>query len=589
MVHCETCESPVYRLEKRLTGAFDSDDIFQRLSPYLGRNAPVDVLDLWPATGQLSAKIHEYLRPRRHVLIEPNLERWGVFLHPLVAGKPGMEVQSWDPYTYEHWGSFLQEHFPEQRVPDIQNAVALPKNDTLLVLAQPMVSTNTQSHITPGRWWSAMMQDCMRQIGLHQYGSVRILATLTGNEAQAVLPRSTGDVTRISALTESVGLHTFEVAKPYEEEDWPALQMWSTLCAKQDRVAERTAAQQIVVPSGREAPRLKLAPARPNKDDFSPPRVYFKKHDQMMADMVAGESFDKKDTSEEAVQARKLARATAAKFHLENRRCEAREHLAQQHLDLDERMRALARAAANPRVTASELAQLNDEVVRLKNAIPHEFTKFHFRVYRSYQRLLDDARIASFSKNYDNSILAWDRRPFEPLAIHEGEQYPHVPRTLVYFEADENSPVMEKLRGLSFEKRQEAIEFFDSLSFVLRSKETKTVAELAEDIFPGRSANDLVQTIPSLARWAWKQLKPGSGPLPLPDETLDPTECYQANLEYDLSDTRLHGIPTTVLWDIVLEYQRVAMDLSQLQFSRLIGGTVTDYRAGGYQSKAKLR
>jgi hypothetical protein len=34
--------------------------------------APLDILDLWPGGGLISSKVNELLQPRRHVLVEPD-------------------------------------------------------------------------------------------------------------------------------------------------------------------------------------------------------------------------------------------------------------------------------------------------------------------------------------------------------------------------------------------------------------------------------------------------------------------------------------------------------------------------------------
>jgi transcription factor 1 len=34
------------------------------------------------------------------------------------------------------------------------------------------------------------------------------------------------------------------------------------------------------------------------------------------------------------------------------------------------------------------------------------------------------------------------------------------------------------------------------------------------------------------------------------------------------------------MWDILLEYQKHAPDITAIQFSRMIGGTLTSFRAG---------
>lgn len=511
-------------------------------------------------------------------------------LKPLVASKPSMKLLSFDIYPYLDWPSFFQEHLPEQGLPNEKESDTLPKNNTLLVLAQP-AETGGKSHYTPGRWWSRIMLDCIQQKGLHAYGSVRILAMLPPTDMQTILTRTTGDRMRPSVLTESVALHALEIAKQYGDEEWASLKMWDMIIANHNRVAERTAAQHIVIPPGREPLSPELAPSNPraSPSDEYEPRIHTTRQDELLEKIRIGDSFNKNDYSETALTARAARSRAVAGFNVEMVRCRFRKVLSQLQLHIDKQMRDLARAAADPGSTQSRLEQLDSEIGTLKDEFAKKLASIHFRQTRTWERTLDDARVAALSNNYDDSVLIWDRRPFEPLRIHEDELYPRDPRSLIYFEANEKPPAMEMLRGLSPEKRSELTELFDILALVLGSDERTTVAEIGKALFPGRSANDLVQSMPDLAPWAGKRLKPGCGPLPLPDDTLDPTQCYQANLEYDLSDTRLRYLPITVLWRILIEYQRHGMDISVLQFARLIGATVTNFRSGGHLSRLKVR
>lgn len=503
-----------------------------------------------------------------------------------------MKLLSHDLYGHQDWPSFFQEHLPEQVLPNDQEGVVPPNNDTLLVLAQP-AGTGKQSHYTPGRWWSMNMLDCLEQKGLHAYGRVRMLAMLPPGEMQFILPRSIADRMRTSCLTETVALHAVEIAKQYEEEEWPSLKDWDMILANNKRVAERTAAQHIIVPPGRGAPSPELAPSIPeptiDRDLEYHPRIRTARHDRLLQDIAAAGAFDRKDSSKAAKTAKLLRGRAKAAFNTDVARCKQRDKLTRLQLDLDERMRDLACAAADSRSTQSKLEQLDSEIPSLQNELAEEISKTHFRQNRSWKRTLDDSRVASLSNNYDDSTLLWERRPFEPLWIDADEIYPRVTRSLIYFEPDKNPPALEKLRELSLDKRREAIALFDALALAMGSNDKVNLADIGESIFPGRSANDIVQSIPSLAPWAAKRLKPGCGPLPLPDSTLDPNECYQANLEYDLRDTRLRCLPIATIWDIVLEYQQRALDISVLQFTRLLGATVTTYRGGSHLANMTVR
>ncbi|KAJ5594156.1 uncharacterized protein N7459_000364 [Penicillium hispanicum] len=561
-------------------------DILQRLSPYLRRNQPVDILDLWPGAGLWSSKVNEFLRPRHHVLVEPDMTAYGPMLKDLARHNPCYKLVSTDIYTMNKWDELLERYFPEQTAQHVsrgQKAGSLLRNDTLLVLANPSTATSKKDHYTPARWWSAIMGDCMTQTGFHGYGSVRILASFPFTEIQSVLPRSVGERKRPAFMTEVSALRAMEVASTYDHEPWPTMKGWGPLTDCVSRVADRAAADNIVTPPGREAPPLLPAPENPqhakgrSKIPYQP-RVRTETHDRL-AKTLEGCDRSKKDTPD-AVE--KQVRLAIAALNADNKIHYIRACVVKKHLEIDERGRDLSRAAANPSMSVDELRKIDEEIATMTAALADEMTTIHYRPLRGYERMVDDERATALSNNFDDSVLLWDRRPFEPLRIDTQEFYPRVPRSVLYFEPNETPVAMRELKEVPEEKRKELLQLFDMVTLIFSTRNNMTVAELASAIFPRRSANELVRSIPSLALVAQKRLKPGCGPLPLEDPTADPNTCFQENLDYDLSQVRLRFVPASTIWDLLLEYQRHSLDLSALQFSRMLGGTLTTFRSGEF-------
>lgn len=563
------------------------------MSPYLRRNSPVDVLDLWPASGLFSSKVNEFLRPRRHVLVEPNLKSYGRFLEPL-ARKPGFELLSFDIYKQNDWLEVFRKHLPEQKPPQGQQVGMLPKNDTLLVLANPPNPVSDKDHYTPGRWWCTVMESCIQQTGLHSYGSVRILASFSSKDMWGVLPRSVGDRKRAAILTENVAQHALEIAKYPEVETWMPLRRLGEIESDRERVAARTAAQNIKIPPKRELPLPQLAPTFSSRSTprVPPipyePRVRTEWHEGIMKTITADKVVDGKP---KCMVARKAGHVARQQLRQDNRYAWVRASLTEKQLEIDDRMRELARVAASPGEDGSRIKSLDEEIQQLQGGLAKMMSEMHHRDYRQLPRTLDDSRVEALANYNEAHVLHWAQRPFEALAIAEVELFPRMPRSMLYFEADENPPAMQKLRGVPDQKHEELLQLFDSLSFVFGTHSNMTVPELLEAIFPGSSTNDLIRRIPSLAPHAAKRARGNEyRPLPLDDPTLNPAGCYQDNLDYDLSDARVRCLPITTLWDILIEYQKHSLGLSSLQFSRLIGGTMTSFRAGEYGAPTiKLR
>jgi transcription factor 1 len=278
-------------------------------------------------------------------------------------------------------------------------------------------------------------------------------------------------------------------------------------------------------------------------------------------------------------------------LNLDNKHNWWRQHVADVQLEADEASRTLARVAADPSKTSEELDRADKRCAGMREKIAKMVAKIHYRVLRGHDRTLDDTRIFADTGTFDDSVFLFDRRPFEPLRIDPEEQYPRIPRTLVYFEADANPPVAQKLSLLSNEKRRELMELFETLSSISSTRVQLTLSELYEVILPERTTNEIVKALPILARYAMKRLKPGCGPVALEDPTLDPNDCFQENIDYDLSDARIRRLPASVIWDILIDYQNSAPDVSPRQFNRLLGGTVTGAAsgAGAATKEFKLR
>ena len=162
---------------------------------------PLDILDLWPGAGILSSRINDLLRPRRHILLEPALKSFGQFLEPLAASNPCYTLEQMDVYSQTNWSGVFNRLLPEQQPLPSKEPGKLKNNNTLLVIANPAVPNSILNHYTPARWWGAVMEDCLNQSGLHEYGSVRILALMPQVEARIVLPQTMADRNRPALLT----------------------------------------------------------------------------------------------------------------------------------------------------------------------------------------------------------------------------------------------------------------------------------------------------------------------------------------------------------------------------------------------------
>ncbi|QMW37666.1 hypothetical protein COH20_008711 [Aspergillus flavus] len=569
------------------------DDVLNRLSPFLLRNPAVDILDLWPGAGLWSSKVNALLKPRRHVLIEPELKYYKPLLLPLAESNPSYELLSAEIHDIADWQSILSKHFPEQGPSNRDDSGILPRNDTLLILANPPAIGSKKDHYTPARWWSVFMEACMHQTGLHAYGSVRMVASLPISDAQQVIPRTIIERKRPALLTENVAMHAFEVAAPKAPKDpnaWATLKGWDLMTSNALRVAQRAAEQGVTTPPGRELPPIPLAPESPDQGRIPlpyVPRPYTEWHEKVWKKITT--DTPAKDGKLNATQRRGLTQ-----LNKENRDVYKRQYQATTIGEIDELTNTLSRTAADPRESSAALEPILDKIKAAKSTVDQILSEVHYEVIKEVPAVVDNKRVALHSGNFDDAILHWDRRPFEPLLITPEELYPReAERSVLYFEADPNPPAVQKLNQLDPSQRDAALRLFEALSLTIGTRNLMTVAEFLELIFPERPINDIVKSIPGLAVFAAKTPKPDFDNLPKtihgsPEarEPLDPAACYQENLDYDLSDVRVRTLPISTLWDIFVEYQKKGnTNLSTVQLTQLLGGTLTSFRTGWEPTK----
>ncbi|KAF1946417.1 S-adenosyl-L-methionine-dependent methyltransferase [Clathrospora elynae] len=111
------------------------DDVIKYIGHTLDKHKGGDILDINPGAGLWSQKLHAYLQPRSHVLLEPRHEKFGDYLDPLLSA-PGSRyaLVAKDPCELATYRDMVADGvFPHQRARDSTDASAQAPNNTLLV------------------------------------------------------------------------------------------------------------------------------------------------------------------------------------------------------------------------------------------------------------------------------------------------------------------------------------------------------------------------------------------------------------------------------------------------------------------------
>lgn len=540
----------------------------------------MDILDLWPGCGVRSSKANAIFKPRRHVLVRPDT-KFDTLLKPLAKSDPSYTLVKDPIYGKTDWPEFLKTYFPEQDTTREPKPGQLAKNDTLFVLANLPPLQSKKNHFTPVRWWSRFLEDSLRQTGLNTYGSVRLLVTMPYSEITTVLPRSAMERKRAGALTEALGLRCFEIASTNDFDTYHTWRGWEPTQAHTKQVAERAAAQNIVTRPHREFPPWEKCYDLKERDVPYVARVASPSLQEWAkaiadADIVISSGV----TGPELQQAKKEKKDAVYKFVQDRGRAYTRHSLAEKLIDIEQKTRHFAHAAADPKETLESLQALDQEIETLRLSYTTELSEAHYLRSKLHTHRLDDDRVFRASQKLGHSQLQWEQRPFEPLLLHQNDIWPSgTPTSVFYYEPNEAPPILQKISHLPFEAQRSVMARFDAITSTLTQGAT-TVLELKNNMFPQWSTNEIVKRIPSLAAFAGKRLKPGHGPLPLSDPAADPECSYQENLDYDLSAVRLYTISAETFMDLALEYEKLAEKLPINSFSRLIGGTLTMSQLG---------
>ena len=178
-----------------------SDDALQRLSSSLARHTGCTIIDINPGVGLWSSKLHELLRPKRHLLLESE-DLYLPFLKPLLDA-PGSryhlrEWSGWLPWTTEPYIS-------EGLIPELDSAIlSKGRNDSLLLIAnvgdlwRPRLRGPATSHV---RLFHYLHNIKFKQ-NFQIHGSVRLLLWMQDSEKRAILPRTISHRRKLSPEAE---------------------------------------------------------------------------------------------------------------------------------------------------------------------------------------------------------------------------------------------------------------------------------------------------------------------------------------------------------------------------------------------------
>ncbi|KAG4440741.1 hypothetical protein IFR05_003785 [Cadophora sp. M221] len=233
------------------------DAVLARLKPSLERHMGCDILDINPGAGVWSEKLHGFLKPRTHILLEPDTKMYGPLLDPLVmAPNSTYKLVPKSGLVWGHLeGVLSQEYLPLQTAWNRDDPRVEERNDTLLVTANlgynPKKSYKGFTSLA-----QMVIYQFMGAVKAHslfqKYGLVRMLIWINDEEKHNILPRTINDRRKASVeadfaceKVEEVASSTVHMGQGLRE---PELDLQSGR-----KVLQRMTDNGIQIPEGRES------------------------------------------------------------------------------------------------------------------------------------------------------------------------------------------------------------------------------------------------------------------------------------------------------------------------------------------------
>ncbi|CAG8979726.1 hypothetical protein HYALB_00012372 [Hymenoscyphus albidus] len=482
------------------------DDILERLKPSLSKHIGCDILDLNPGACVWSSKMHEFLKPRTHVLMENDAQIYKPYIQPLLDA-PGSTYKLCvkSPLIWSEMNSvFTKDFFPLQEAfPEGDPRLDEP-NDTMLVLVNlaffPKQSYKGFPSITPlviHQLISSVMSHALFQ----KYGLIRMLVWVADTERESMLPRHV-TFRRKASLEAEIACKITEVASSGSPPAFFRRDSGVEISITR-KVLEKMKQLDIKTPRGRESIVQEHIMNYPDDaeelvdmlDSDKKTHHYLQELTELEAKWESGDKIKAFRVTEEGKLAHEAKSRLvpnpdyARMILLQNRKefrtaqKQNRDAIISKHRDL------LQQQAAWYGIEGKEASLRRDELKKLRDDLIDEIENLRSREARV--RVYTDIDNARCMYVGDSPLLQYDRRVSEPLKAYKEEFYPsQTELCLLDFEPQPIWPVLRK----NFPANLDIFQHILTTIFALPSQSVK---QALISLWPG-AYEYLVQECPSL-------------------------------------------------------------------------------------------
>ena len=403
-----------------------------------------DIIDINPGAGIWSSKLHDFLNPRTHVLMEPDDSLYDPLLQPLIEQKDSTyRLVPKSGVVWAHLEKVLsKDHLPLQEELEAGDSRLEHGNDTLLITAnlgysprKPYRGFGSLPILLIYQFLSALRAHSL----FHKYGHVRMLIWMADGEQSVVLPKSVALRKKAAIEAEVSCENIFEVASSTVDSNRirrePALDWQSSM-----NVLARAETMGIKTPEGRKSvfssafTTVGKVPDAGEVVELS--RDFYKELDDLESAFAAGKFTQyldgKKSVSNEAPQYKRLKELRYRRDAATRRGGRARDLMS----EYDAIMTLQRQIFSLSDVDTAVQQDLNDRIHKWKDAVQLMASNDQ----EEFIHQLDNHR----AFQHKPPLLLWDRRECDPLKINKDEFYPEQEMCLLDFRPKAMWPILRE-------------------------------------------------------------------------------------------------------------------------------------------------
>ncbi|KAF4635245.1 hypothetical protein G7Y89_g2847 [Cudoniella acicularis] len=447
------------------------DGILERMKPSLTKHIGCDIIEINPGAGLWSSKLHEFLKPRTHILMEQDIKLYEPMLQPLLDAKDSKYVLVPKPgVIWSHLERVLsEEYLPFQEVLEKNDPRIEQPNDTLLFVANlaywPKKNFKGFSSVT-----SLVLHQLMTAVRakslFHKYGLVRMLIWVEDEERHLPLPRHIS-LRKKAAVEAEVSCGKIEEVASSTTTTGIFLRSENLDFRQTRRVLQNMGAVGIEVPEHRRSVVHERLLSDQLSSNLATPAInknragfaYYKELESLEADFAAGRFSrftDKLRTSDSHIGRPSYVYADSPEW------------LRMNTLRIIELEKEIFKAKGDTSEMREELSQLVTELKDYIDNFPAEQTR------QAAKAAMDNDRAAK------DSVLAfmYDRRDVEPLRVFPDEFFPKHQLALLDFHPQPLWPILKQ----DYQANYDILEFIISTLNLSPGQSTKRALE---QLWPG--------------------------------------------------------------------------------------------------------